>query len=232
MPNVGFRVYTKVCRPGKELVEQFKDLPVSNIGDEMNRICCVDARIRPVNNPPLPLLGTAFTVKARVGDNLMLHTAIDMAQPGDVVVVDGQGDLVNSLIGENMMLWAERRGLAGMIIDGAVRDVHTLSQMKFPVFAAGVQPNGPYKSGPGEINAPVCCGGITVNPGDIIVGDPDGVVVIRPKDAPVLLQKAKAKLQQELATREAIAKGTWDRSKYTLDALKKMGCEIIDGCYE
>jgi RraA family protein len=232
MPNVGFRVYTKIGRPDKELVEQFKGLPVSNIGDEMNRICCVDARIKSVNTRPLPLLGTAFTVKARIGDNLMLHAAIDMAQPGDVVVVDGQGDLVNSLIGENMMLWAERRGLAGMIVDGAVRDIQTLREMNFPVYAAGVQPNGPYKDGPGEINVPVCCGGITVHPGDIIVGDPDGIVVIRPKDAPVLLEKAKAKLKQELATREAIAKGIWDRSKYTAVALQKLGCEIIDDYYQ
>ncbi|MDR3562404.1 MAG: 4-carboxy-4-hydroxy-2-oxoadipate aldolase/oxaloacetate decarboxylase [Negativicutes bacterium] len=230
MSNVGFRVYTKINRPDKELVEQFKGLPVANIADEMNRLSCVDARIRPLNSTPL--LGTAFTVKARVGDNLMLHAAIDMAQPGEVIIVDDQGDSANSLIGENMMLWAERRGIAGMVIDGAVRDVETLSQMKFPVYAASVQPNGPYKDGPGEINVPICCGGITVNPGDIIVGDADGVVVIKAKDAPAVLEKAKAKLKQELATREAIANGTWNRSKYTLEALQKMGCEIIDDVYK
>ncbi len=232
MPNVGFRIYTKIRRPSKELVEQFKGLPVPNIGDEMNRICCVDARIKQVNSRPIPLLGTAFTVKARAGDNLMLHAAIDMAQPGDVIVADGQGELVNSLIGELMMLWSERRGLAGMVVDGAVRDIQTLREMNFPVFAAGVQPNGPYKEGPGEINVPVVCGGITVYPGDIIVGDPDGVVVIKPKDAPALLERAKAKHKQEDATRAAIANGTWDRSKYTLEALRKMGCEIIDNVYE
>jgi regulator of RNase E activity RraA len=119
-----------------------------------------------------------------------------------------------------------------MIVDGAVRDIQTLCEMNFPVYAAGVQPNGPYKDGPGEINVPVCCGGITVHPGDIIVGDPDGIVVIRPKDAPILLEKAKAKLKQELATREAIANGTWDRSKYTLGALQKLGCEIIEDYYQ
>ncbi|MDR3561333.1 MAG: 4-carboxy-4-hydroxy-2-oxoadipate aldolase/oxaloacetate decarboxylase [Negativicutes bacterium] len=230
MSNVGFRVYTKINRPSKELVEQFKGLPVANIADEMNRLSCMDACIKPLNSTPL--LGTAFTVKARVGDNLMLHTAIDMAQPGEIIIVDDQGDTANSLIGENMMLWAERRGISGMVIDGAVRDVETLSQMKFPVYATGVQPNGPYKDGPGEINVPVCCGGITVNPGDIIVGDADGVVVIKAQDAPVVLEKAKAKLKQELATREAIANGTWNRSKYTLDALRKLGCEIIDDVYK
>ena len=230
MANIGFRIYTKINRPSKELVEEFRRLPVANIADEMNRISCVDARIKPVNNTPL--LGTAFTVKARVGDNLMLHAAIDMALPGDVIVVDDQGDMANSLIGENMMMWAERRGIAGMVVDGAVRDIETLRQMKFPVYAAGVQPNGPFKDGPGEINVPICCGGITVNPGDVVVGDADGIVIIKVKDVPVVLEKAKAKLKQEIATREAIANGTWNRSKYTFEVLQKMGCEIIDDIYQ
>lgn len=229
MANAGFRVFTKINRPDAGLVAQFKNIPVANIADEMNRLSCLDARVRPVNKAPL--IGTAFTVKARVGDNLLLHTAIDMAQPGDIIVVDGQGDLANSLIGENMMLWAERRGISGMILDAAVRDIETLSQMSFPVYASGIQPNGPYKDGPGEINVPVCCGGLTVCPGDILVGDADGVVVIKPKDAASVLEKAKAKLAQEIATRKAIAEGTWDRSKYTLAALQKAGCEIIDDVY-
>lgn len=230
MPNVGFRVFTKIHRPSRELVEQFKELPVANIADEMNRMSCLDARIRPVNN--IPLLGVAFTVKTRVGDNLMLHHAIDIAQPGDVIVVDGQGDLANSLIGENMMMWAERRNLAGMVLDAAIRDVESLRSMNFPVYAAGIQPNGPYKEGPGEINTPICCGGIVVNPGDIIVGDADGVVVIKALEAEAVLAKAKSKLQKELATREAINQGTWNRTAYTAEALKKMGCEYIEDYYK
>ncbi len=230
MANSGFRIYNKINRPDKELVDQFRGLPVANIADEMNRLSCVDARIRPVNT--MPLLGTAFTVKVRVGDNLMLHRAIDMAEPGDVIIVDGQGDLANSLIGENMMMWARRRGLAGMVIDGAVRDIASLRQLEFSVYAAGVQPNGPYKEGPGEINVPVNCGGIVVYPGDIIVGDSDGVVVIKAADAPAILAKAKDKLKKEMATREAINNGTWNRSAYTEEALKKKGCEIIDDYYK
>ena len=230
MVNSGFRIFNKINRPDKNLTNQFQDLPVANIADEMNRVSCMDARIRPVNT--IPLLGTAFTVKARVGDNLMLHRAIDMAEPGDVIIVDGQGDLANSLIGENMMMWAHRRGLAGMVIDGAVRDIDSLRQLDFSVYAAGVQPNGPYKVGPGEINVPVSCGGIVVYPGDIIVGDSDGVVVIKAADAPTILEKAKSKLTQELASREAIANGTWDRSAYIEEALKKKGCEIIDDYYK
>lgn len=226
MSNAGFRIYTKIRRPARELVEEFRGLPVANIADEMNRLFCVDARIKPLNHTPL--LGTAFTVKAKVGDNLMFHKAIDMAQPGDVIVVDVQGDLTNSLTGEIMMRLAAKRGLAGVVVDGAVRDADALREMEFSVYAAGVTPKGPYKEGPGEINVPVSCGGVVVFPGDILVGDGDGIVVISPKDAPAVLEKAKKKLAQEQATFKAIEEGTLDRSAYSDEAFIKKGCEIID----
>ena len=226
MSNAGFRIYTKIRRPARELVEEFRGLPVANIADEMNRLFCVDARIKPLNHTPL--LGTAFTVKAKVGDNLMFHKAIDMAQPGDVIVVDVQGDLTNSLTGEIMMRLAAKRGLAGVVVDGAVRDADALREMEFSVYAAGVTPKGPYKEGPGEINVPVSCGGVVVFPGDILVGDGDGIVVISPKDAPKVLEKAKKKLAQEQATFKAIEEGTLDRSAYSDEAFIKKGCEIID----
>ena len=226
MSNAGFRIYTKIRRPARELVEEFRGLPVANIADEMNRLFCVDARIKPLNHTPL--LGTAFTVKAKVGDNLMFHKAIDMAQPGDVIVVDVQGDLTNSLTGEIMMRLAAKRGLAGVVVDGAVRDADALREMEFSVYAAGVTPKGPYKEGPGEINVPVSCGGVVVFPGDILVGDGDGIVVISPKDALAVLEKAKKKLAQEQATFKAIEEGTLDRSAYSDEAFIKKGCEIID----
>jgi RraA family protein len=230
MSNAGFRIFTKINRPNKELVEQFRGLPVANIADEMNRFFCMDARIKPLNDTPL--LGTAFTVKARIGDNLMFHKAIDMAQPGDVIVVDVQGDIANSLTGEIMMRHVAKRGLAGVVIDGAVRDAEALRKMDLAIYAVGITPKGPYKDGPGEINVPVCCGGVVVNPGDILVGDADGIVVISPKDAPLSLEKAKKKLAQEQATFKAIAEGTWNRSAYTDEAFLKKGCEIIDDYYK
>ena len=230
MSNAGFRIFTKINRPSKELVEQFRGLPVANIADEMNRFFCVDARIQPLNSTPL--LGTAFTVKARIGDNLLFHKAIDMAQPGDVIVVDVQGDIANSLTGEIMMRHAAKRGLAGVVVDGAVRDAEALRKMDMAIYAVGITPKGPYKDGPGEINVPVCCGGVVVNPGDILVGDADGIVVISPKDAPLSLEKAKKKLQQEQATFKAIEEGTWNRSAYSDEAFLKKGCEIIDDYYK
>lgn len=226
MSNVGFRIYKKINRPDKELVERFRGLPVANIADEMNRMNCMDARLRPVNGSPL--LGTAFTVKSRIGDNLMFHKALDLAQPGDVIVVDGRGDLANSLTGEIMMRQAMKRGIAGVIVDGAVRDVEALSRMDLPIYSAGITPQGPYKDGPGEINVPVSCGGVTVNPGDILVGDADGVVVISPRDAAALAEKAAIKSQKEQATFKSIEDGTLDRSAYSDEAFIKRGCEIID----
>ena len=230
MSNVGFRVYKKINRPNKALLDQFKDLPVANIADEMNRLGCMDARIRPLNSSPL--VGPALTVKARAGDNLMLHRALDMAEPGDVIVVEDQGDLTHALIGELMMLWAERRGIAGVVVDGAMRDIDVLRGLKIAAYAAGIQPKGPYKAGPGEINVPISCGGVVVNPGDIVVGDADGLLVIRPGDAPAILEKAKGKYKKEMAAREAIKNGSWDRSAYSEEALRAMGCEFIDDVWK
>lgn len=230
MSNVGFRIYTRFNRPDTRVVEAFRQLPVAVIADDMNRLACMDARIKTLNG--VPLAGCAVTVKVRPGDNLLLHRALDMAAPGDVIVVDGQGDLSNAVAGENMMMWAQRRQLAGVIVDGAMRDVASIRQMPFPVFAAGIQPKGPYKTGPGEINVPICCGGIVVHPGDIVVGDDDGVVVIRPRDAAAVLKSAQARHQKEEVTRLAILEGTYDRSAYTETALRKMGCEVIDAAWD
>ena len=230
MSNAGFRIFTKVNRPEKELVEAFRGLPAANIADEMNRLFCVDARIKLVNN--VPLLGPAFTVKARVGDNLLFHKALELAQPGDVIVVDGQGDLMNAITGEIMMTEARKKGIAGIVIDGAIRDVEALKAMdKMAIYAAGVTPKGPYKDGPGEINVPVCCGGIVVNPGDILVGDADGIVVINPQDAPELVEKAKGKQAKEQAIFKAIEAGNRDKSWIDRE-LKARGCEIIDDYYQ
>ncbi len=229
MSNVGFRIYTQIDRPAREIVEKFKGLPVANIADEMNRIGCMDAKIKPINETPL--LGVAFTVKARIGDNLMFHKALDLAQPGDVIVVDGRGDLANSLTGEIMMRQAMKKGIAGIVVDGAVRDLDALRRMNLAIYAAGATPQGPYKDGPGEINVPVSCGGVTVNPGDILVGDADGIVVISPRDAEELAKRAAAKSQKEQAIFKAIDEGTHDRSAYTDDAFRKRGCEIIEGSW-
>ncbi|MEW6262257.1 MAG: RraA family protein [Thermodesulfobacteriota bacterium] len=225
MANVGLRINTRINRPLKELIEGFAGLPVSNIADMMNRMYCLDARIRPLNSAPL--LGPAFTIKARAGDNLLLHKALDISQPGDVLVVDAQGDLSNSVFGQLMALWAKKRGIGGVVIDGAIRDIGALKKMDIPIYAAGITPAGPYKEGPGEINCPISCGGVVINPGDILVGDEDGIAVIKQEDAPELLEKAKAKYLAEQKTVEEIKDKKWDRTWIDI-TLQDRGCEYID----
>jgi regulator of RNase E activity RraA len=225
MANVGFRIKKSIQRPAKELIEGFAGLPVANIADMMNRVFCLDAKIRPMN--AAPLCGPAFTISTRPGDNLLLHKALDMAQPGDILVVAAQGEMSNSIMGELMALWAIKRGLGGFIFDGAIRDIGTLKNMEIPIYASGITPAGPYKDGPGEINFAVSCGGVVINPGDILVGDEDGVVVIKPEDAPELLKKAQAKNLAEQKIMEEIENMAWDRT-WVDKALAERGCEYVD----
>ncbi|MFC7686639.1 RraA family protein [Ureibacillus sp. GCM10028918] len=219
MGNIGMRIYTKFERPEQEIMESFKGIPTSVIADNMNRMYCMNSKIKPINH--VPLIGSAFTIKTRPGDNLLVHKAIDLAKEGDILLVDAQGDLTNAIIGELMVLWAKKKGLGGFIIDGAIRDSDSIAKINFPVYAAGISPNGPYKDGPGEINVPVVCGGLVVRPGDIIVGDQDGVVVIQPQDAPVLLTQAKNKLAQEQQTMKDIENLNWDRDWVDSELVKK-----------
>ena len=199
MLNIGNRIFTDITRPDQKLVDQFRGLPSSNINDEMNRLYCMHDYIRLLNPAQAkPLLGTAITVKAPIGDNLFFHQALDMAQPGDVIVVDGGSGCNRSLAGEIMLRFACKKGIAGVVVDGCLRDLDGIEKLDMPVYAKGVTPQGPFKFGPGEINVPVACGGQVVFPGDILVGDRDGIVVIRPQDAQAVAQAAaKKKLSED-----------------------------------
>lgn len=225
MSNVGFRIYQKIKRPDPKLVKQFASIPVANICDNMGRIYAVHHSIHPFNS--VPLLGVALTVKAPLGDNLMFHKAIDMAQPGDIIVVDGEGCMSHALCGEIMMRYSMKREIAGFVIDGCIRDSESLVNLEFPVYAKGIQPKGPYKNGPGEINVPVSIGGQVVCPGDILVGDADGVVIIKPYDATEVLEKAKKHNAMEVQTFKDIENGSLDRL-WVDKTLYEKGCKIID----
>lgn len=132
-----------------------------------------------------------------MGDNLMIHKALDMAKPGDIIVVDGEGCTDRSLAGEIMFTYAHQRGLNGFVFDGAIRDLDGARNVAMPVYAKAVTPQGPFKHGPGEINVPICCGGQVVFPGDILVGDADGIVVIRPSYAAELAAVSRQKVDSE-----------------------------------
>lgn len=230
MGNVGFREYLDIERPSKELIELFREIPVANIDDNMNRMYAVHADLVPFSMTPL--LGSAFTVRVPAGDNLMFHRALDVAKPGDILVVDAGGGMDRAICGEIMAQYAIKRGLGGFVIDGCIRDADEIAELDFPVYARGANPNGPYKNGPGEINVPVCIGGRVVMPGDILVGDGDGIVVIKPSDAIEVAKKAKSQNDKEQNDMKAIQKGVFtsggfDRA-WVMTTLKNKGCEFCD----
>jgi RraA family protein len=227
--SIGFRVLPVERRVSAELVSQYRDLPVANVSDAMNRMFAGGAALRPMHGANLEsrvLAGPAVTVKARPGDNLMLHRALDIAQPGDVVVVDAGGDLTNALIGELMVAHAESRGLAGIVIFGAIRDVAAIRAGTFPVFAAGVTHRGPYKDGPGEVNVPIAIDGMVIHPGDLIVGDDDGLLAVGIDEAQAIYEKASAKHAAETAQMEKIRRGENPRA-WVEETLKRLGCEGV-----
>lgn len=187
MRNVGCRIYSGFQRPSQELINRFAGIPVANLGDCMNRIAAISQNIRPLNQAKL--LGTAFTVKVPPGDNLMLHKAMDLAKPGDVLMIDAGGTTDRAIFGEIMTSYCRGRNLAGLVVDGSIRDFEALSQMDYPVYASGVSPNGPYKNGPGEIGTEIVVGGQVIHPGDIVIGDGDGVIAVRQKMPGIYLNR-------------------------------------------
>ena len=172
---------------------------------------------------PKAMAGTAVTVRTRPGDNLAIHRSFDFCRPGDVLVIDGGGELSQALMGEIMATYAESLGVQGLVIDGAIRDVSSIRARDFPVYARGVTHRGPYKNGPGEINVPVVVGGMVVHPGDIVVGDEDGVLAIAPGHAAGVLTLAQKQGEREAASLRAIAEGQLDRSWIDPHERKMMG---------
>jgi len=230
---VGKRIYLKRPMPDKVMMERFSKLPASNVADCMERSCAMNPRIRLISKSrPGSVCGPAFTVKCRAGDNLALHAALSFCQEGDVLVVSNEEDTTRALTGEVMLSYLfYTKKAAAIVIDGPIRDMESLSQWEFPIYCTGATPGGPYKEGPGEVNVPVACGGITVNPGDIILADHDGIVVIPPKDAPGILTAAQKFHQADEAKAQAAKEGRADRD-WVLKALESKGFEIIDGEWE
>ncbi|NDV51156.1 MULTISPECIES: RraA family protein [unclassified Salipiger] len=222
--SIGFRICTREQVASKELVEAFSKLPVANVSDSMSRLSAAGPALRPMHASG-GMAGVAITVKCRPGDNLMLHKAIDMAVPGDVIVVDAGGETTNALMGELMLAYAIKRGVVGFVLNGAIRDLDAFVETNLPTFAVGVTHRGPYKDGPGEINVPISLGGMVINPGDIVIGDADGVLSVPLADAEEVLAKTEAKQDAEVRQMKAIAEGTNDRT-WVDAALKKLGCAL------
>jgi RraA family protein len=223
--TTGFRILPSPPRPAERLLAAFAKLPTSNISDNMARHYGAGARLRPYHSGGT-LVGPAFTVKTRAGDNLLTHKAIDMAAPGDVILVDAGGGLDHAIIGEIMSSLAKKRGVAGLVIDGAIRDVDAIGASDFPVYACGVTHRGPYKDGPGEINVTVSIAGMVVNPGDIIVGDGDGVVAIPQGEAERILALTIAQKEKEEGVLAAIASGKPVDRSWVDKMLLDKGCKL------
>jgi len=210
----GYRINPRAEGPAAQVVEAFKSIPVAAIGDAMSRnvgtlgLRQYHARLDAV------LCGPAVTVRVRPGDNLMIHKALMMVQPGDVLVIDGGGDVSQALVGGLMRTTCVARKLAGLVIDGAIRDLCEWAEDGMPIFARAHTHRGPSKDGPGEINVPISCAGMAVLPGDLIVGDADGVIAVPAADAADILQRSLAHLAKEAVIRETNRTGTADPERF------------------
>src|SRR5437016_9183123 len=203
--RIGFRILTNPTRPDPDLVRQFADFASPNLADAMGRFHFMDPGIQ--SRTGLPLCGIAVTVMARPGDNLMVHKSMELAQPGDIIVVNTSGNTTNAVFGELMGNSAVAARLGGLVVDGAIRDVEALTALRFPAFSRSVSAGGCDKDGPGEINMPIACGQTVVMPGDIIVGDAEGVVVIPREDAAEVLKLVKTLKDRETKRIEEINAG-------------------------
>ncbi|MDR1018310.1 MAG: RraA family protein [Lachnospiraceae bacterium] len=231
--SVGKRIYLKREMPDLEVMKQFKTIPASNTADVMSRNSAMNPRINLVSKPhDQMMVGPAFTVKSRAGDNLLIHAALNFCNEGDVVVISNEEDNTRALIGEVMMAYLMyQKKIAGIVIDGPIRDIDEIGNWDFPVYCTGTTPGGPYKEGPGEINVPISCGGISIDPGDIILGDPDGVICIPKADAAVILEDAKKFKEADEAKLEKSKNGTSNRD-WVIKSLEAKDFEIIDDVYK
>jgi RraA family protein len=224
--TIGFRVLPRRRKVDEAAVRRFRELPVANVSDVMSRMSAGGPRLRPLHAGG-GMAGPALTVKTRPGDNLMVHKALKVAEPGDVIVVDAGGDLNNAIVGELMLSHAIQIGLAGVVINGAVRDSAWIRAHDFPVFAAGVTHRGPYKDGPGEINVPIALDGMVIEPGDLVIGDDDGLLCVPFDDTDALYEAARTKREAEEKTLAATMAGRLDPKTWVDESLKRLGCEGV-----
>jgi 4-hydroxy-4-methyl-2-oxoglutarate aldolase len=215
-------------RISPDVVTQAARFQAAILADVAGRRGTLHGRIKALD-PSMSIAGPALTVEVRPGDNLMIHAAMALAKPGDVIVVDGKGDQTCALMGAIMMNQCKAIGIAGVILDAAIRDSEEIREMKFPVFSVGTNPNGPTKFVPGRINHPICAGGIAISPGDLIVADADGVVVLERDKAAAMLPLAAKKHADETARIEAIRKAKGGVRPGWLDAALRTAGVLKEG---
>jgi len=220
-------IKNEVERPQKHIVDELKKIPVATISDALGRYYTMTSEIKPIFEGA-KIAGPAITVREVAGGNLMTHKALEIANPGDVIVIDAGGYKDRAILGYIMASVAQKRGIEGVVIDGACRDVMFIREIKYPVFARGINPAGPHKGVPGEINFPIQCGGVNVNPGDIIVGDDDGVVVVPKERAEEAIEKSHDILKKESEWLELIKMGATTAKLLNVDEeLKRFNVKYL-----
>ena len=221
--KLGFRVLPAPPRVADSVVDRFRGLASSNLADAMGRFRFMDSGIR--SRSGFPLCGRAVTALCRPADNLMVHKALQVAEPGHIVVVSTCGNVTSAVFGELMCHTAAAKKLGGIVVDGAIRDVEGITALGFAAFSRTVCPGGCDKDGPGEINVPIACGNTVVMPGDIIVGDDDGIAVVPRDSAEEVLSLVAALMSRETARIAEIKSGVLYKAEID-DALRKKG--VID----
>jgi RraA family protein len=224
-PGPGFRIQTSFERLGADFMEHFGEFDSPDISDQLNRLYALTSAIHCLTGSGHKVVGPACTVKVYPGDNLMVHKSLDIAEPGDVIVVDAGASRMNAALGSLISTKAQHRGVAGFIVDGYIRDLPEIAPLDFPVFARGTTPIGPLHRGPGEINYPICCGGVVVNPGDIVVADGFGVVIVPAENAVDILERLQAYQEKNREYFAGVKRGIFS-NKWVDDLLDESGCII------
>ena len=223
-PGPGFRVQMSFQRLDADFMAQFAAFDSPDISDQLNRLYALTSAIHCLTGTAR-VVGPACTVKVYPGDNLMVHKSLDIVEPGDVIVVDAGASRMNAALGSLISTKAQHRGVAAFIVDGYVRDLPEIVPLDFPVFARGTTPIGPLHRGPGEINYPICCGGVVVNPGDIVVADGFGVVIVPRDNAVDILERLQAYQEKNAAYFAGVKRGEFS-NKWVDDLLDETGCVI------
>lgn len=222
------RIVKNIRRADAEAIRTLGEQGVATIHEAQGRTGLMRPCLRPIY-PAARVAGSAVTVSCQPGDNLMIHAAVEVCRPGDVLVVVTTSESTDGMFGELLATSCQAHGIAGLVIDAGVRDVADLTAMGFPVWAKAISAQGTVKATPGSVNIDVVCAGAIVRPGDVVVGDIDGVVIVRRELAAEVARLGQKRLEKEQQSRERLKAGELGLDFYGLRAkLKELGVEYVD----